>query len=248
MTREAHVEAALVAAARAAGDLAALRAWLDEWGHDETLLVAVLQRGVSARLLELIGLTRPWCERARVAAAVARQPRTPAHVSQRLLPGLFWRDLADIASGPYLPGVVRLRAESLLIERLPDMRRGDRVALARLATRALLRALLAEPDALVVDAALLNPRLSEEALVTLLRARDATRVLLEGAAASPRWRANYAVRLALVLQPHTPLGLALAQVTALVPADLRRAAAQSDLRPLLRGAAERALLGPGPPP
>lgn len=243
-----RLDEALAAAARAGTDAAALRAWLDEWGHDESLLVAVLQRGVGARLLELCGTTRPWCERARVAAAVALQPRTPAHVSQRLLPALFWRDLAAIAAGPYLPGVVRVRAEALLLERLPDLRRGDRIALARIGTRTLLRALLAENDALVLEAALLNPRLGEEALTAALRASGATRALIESAAASPRWRANYALRLTLVLQPRTPLALALAQLTSLVPADLRRVARQAELGALLRAAAERALLGPGTEP
>ncbi len=242
------LEAALLAAARAAADATALRAWLDEWGHDESLLVAAVQRGVGARLLELIGTTRPWCERARVAAVVALQAHTPLHVSQRLLPGLYWRDLAQIAAGPYLSGVVRVRAEALLVERLPDLRRGDRIALARLATRGVLRPLLMENDALVLEAALVNPRLSEEALLNLLRAARPTRALLEGVAASSRWRANYAVRLALVLQPRTPLALALAQVTSLLPTDLRRALSRDDLSPLLRAASQRALLGPGETP
>lgn len=244
MTHEAAVEAAFNAAARAGSDRAALRGWLDEWGHDEHLLVAVLRRAVGAPLLECVGSTRPWCDRARVAAAVVRQARTPVHVSQRLLPALYWRDLAEVAAGPYLPGTVRVRAEALLVERLPDLRLGDRIALARLATRALLRHLLRLDEASVVEAALLNPRLGEEALATLLRETKVQRALLEGVAASPRWRQSYAVRRALVVQPRTPLPLALAHLTSLVRADLRRVAADPNLAPLLRAAAERAADGP----
>jgi hypothetical protein len=89
----------------------------------------------------------------------------------------------------------------------------------------------------VIEAALDNPRLREEDLVRSLRRDDVSRHLVEGAAASPRWREAYAVRLALVLQPRTPLPLALLQISSLVPGDLRRVAGEAGLRPLLRAAA-----------
>jgi hypothetical protein len=242
--REPDVEAALRAVVTAGGDAAAVRAWLDEWGHDERLLLDVLQRQVPVRLLEHLGATRPWCDRPLVAGALARHPRTPAHVALRLLPALFWRDLAQVAAGPYLPGVVRVRAEALLVERLPDLRLGDKIALARLATPAPLRALLGESDGRILEAALVNPRLAEDTLLALLRAPSAPRALLEQAAASTRWRASYAVRRELVLQPRTPLALALAQITSLVRGDLLRVTGSASLAPLVRAAAEAALEAP----
>jgi hypothetical protein len=66
-------------------------------------------------------------------------------------------------------------------------------------------------------------------------------VLVEEAVSSSRWAANYAVRLALVLQPRTPLPLALQQISSLVPRDLRRVAEESGLRPLVRAAAREVL-------
>jgi len=42
---------------------------------------------------------------------------------------------------------------------------------------------------------------------------------------------------ALVLQPRTPLALALQQISSLVPRDLRRVAQEAGLRPLVRAAA-----------
>lgn len=241
MTRTPDVEAAFRAAVAAGSDMAALRAWLDEWGHDEQLLRELLQRQVPVRLLEHLGATRPWCDWPLVAGALARHPRTPPYVALRLLPALFWRDLAQVAAGPYLPGLVRVRAEALLIERLPDLRLGDKIALARLATPGPLRALLGESDGRILEAGLLNPRLGEEALVALLRDPHAPRALLEHAAASTRWRLNYAVRRELVLQPRTPLALALAQITSLLRGDLQRVAQSPSLAPLVRAAAEHAI-------
>jgi hypothetical protein len=121
------------------------------------------------------------------------------------------------------------------------MRLGDRITLARLATPALLPALLAATERQVAESALVNPRLREDDLVTALRREDVTPALVEAAVGSPRWASNYAVRLALVLQPRTPLPLALQQISSLVPRDLRRVADESGLRPLVRAAARGAL-------
>ena len=117
------------------------------------------------------------------------------------------------------------------------MRLGDRITLARLATPALLPALLAATERQVAESALVNPRLREDDLVTALRREDVTPALVEAAVGSPRWASNYAVRLALVLQPRTPLPLALQQISSLVPRDLRRVAEEAGLRPLVRAAA-----------
>ncbi len=84
----------------------------------------------------------------------------------------------------------------------------------------------------------MNPRLREEDLVTALRREDVTRrASSRRRSASPRWASNYAVRLALALQPRTALPIALQQISSLVPRDLRRVAEEAALRPLVRAAA-----------
>jgi hypothetical protein len=47
-----------------------------------------------------------------------------------------------------------------------------------------------------------------------------------------------------VLQPRTPLPLALQQISSLVPRDLRRVAEEAALRPLVRAAALQVLARP----
>jgi hypothetical protein len=208
---------------------------------DEQVLVAVLRRAVPIAALEEIASLRPWSERPRVLARVVLNPRVPHTLSLRLVGALYWRDLAEVAATARLSGALRARAESLLRDGLRDMRLGDRVTLARLATPALLPALLGDADPRVVETALLNPRLREEDLVAALRREDAPAVLLRTVPESPRWETNYAVGLSLVLQPRTPLGVALARVSSLVPRDLRRTASEPGVRPLLRAAAREVL-------
>jgi hypothetical protein len=211
---------------------------------DEQVLASALRRAVPAAFLEEVASARPWSERPRVLARVVLSPRAPQALALRLVSGLYWRDLAEVAATARVPAAVRSRAESLLRDGLGDMRLGDRVTLARLATPALLPALLADSERQVVESTLLNPRVREEDLAAALRREDVRAVLLEATVASSRWAANYAVRLALVLQPRTPLSLALQQISSLVPRDLRRVAEEAALRPLVRAAAREVLAGP----
>jgi hypothetical protein len=208
---------------------------------EEQVMVAVLRRAVPATFLELVASTRPWSERPRVLARIVLNARAPRGLGLRLLPQLSWRDLADVAAAPWVQAASRLRAEILVKEMLHDMRLGDRVTLARLATAGVLPLLLAADEPLVVEAALLNPRLREEDLVTALRREDVPVCLLRAAAASPRWSQSYATRFALVLQPRTPLPIALLQISSLVRRDLRRVVDTPGLRALVRASAATVL-------
>ena len=239
----AAVDALHAALLRAGGSGARLRELLEE-PIDEQVLVAVLRRAVPPPFLELLAATPPWSERPRVLARVVLNPQASRGLSLRLLAQLSWRELADVAAAPWVVAAVRFRSEALLGEVLGDLRLGDRITLSRLATAALLPRLLLDDEPRVIEAALLNPRLREEDLVTVVRREDVPRPLLEACASSSRWAANYAARLALVLQPRTPQPVVLLQISSLVPSDLRRVADARDLRPLVRAAA-RAVLEKG---
>jgi hypothetical protein len=238
-----HVDA-LFAEALSAGESRARAREVLSRAPDEQVLASALRRAVPAAFLEEVASTRPWSERPRLLARVVLSPRAPQALSLRLVSSLYWRDLAEVASTPRVPAAVRSRAESLLRDGLGEMRLGDRVTLARLATPALLPALLVDSERSVAESALLNPRLREEDLLVALRREDVRVVLVEATVASSRWAVNYAVRLALVVQPRTPLPLALQQISSLVPRDLRRVAEDAGLRPLVRAAAREVLAGP----
>lgn len=224
------------AALRAGEDALAARAVLAEAG-EESVLLSLLRRSVPVRFLEQVAATPPWADRPSVLARVVLNPKSPRGLSLRLVSMLYWRDLADVAATPWVPGAVRVRAEANLREMLPELRLGDRIALARMTTAAVLTPLLTDADAKVVDAALLNPRLREEDLVNAVRRDTVSRALLESAAASSRWGERYAVRLALALQPRTPLPLVLLQLSSLLKSDLIRVSRSDGLAPLVRAAA-----------
>ena len=232
--------AALMAAGDDAGKVAdALAAARD----DRVALMAVLRRAVPARTLEVLAATPPWSTDQRLMGAVVLSPKAPRALALRLVGSLFWRDLADVAASPHVAAAAKVRAEALLLDTLGDLRLGDRVTLAKIATAPVLSRLLQDPEPRVVESALINPRLREEDLVSAVRQDGVTRGLLEALAASPRWRDRYAIRLAMVLQPRTPLALALTHLTALLPRDLERVAGDEALPPLVQMAARRVAAG-----
>ena len=237
----AAADALHVLIVRAGEDTRRLRDILGDAFPDDAVLVSLLRRALPVRFLEVVGSTKPWCERAVVVAQVVLHPRSPRGLSLRLLPRLFWRQLADVAATPHVPAAVRVRAEASLQEQLRDLRLGERIALARVATPPLIQRLLGEGEAKVLEALLVNPRLREDNLLVALRRAEVTLALIGAIAASSRWSERYFVRLALVLQPKTPLGVAMLQLSSLVKGDLRRVALARGLRPLVQVAAERLL-------
>ncbi|HEY5908097.1 MAG TPA: hypothetical protein VIZ31_08630 [Vicinamibacteria bacterium] len=226
---------------RAGENARAQRDLLDEFQPDETLLVSLLRRAVPLRFLEVVAATRPFCDRVLVVAQVVLNPRTPRGLSLRLLPQLFWRQLAEVAVTPHVPAAVRVKAEGSLKDQLRNLRLGERVALARIATPALIQALLEEAEPKVLAPLLDNPRLREEDLLAALRRPEAPAALIQAVAGSTRWSLRYFVRLELVLQARTPLPIAMLQLSSLVKRDLRRVAEARGLRPLVQVAAERLL-------
>ena len=235
---------ALFAAVVAAGeDARRARAALEAAPPDRLLFAALLRRAVPLRFLEMLATTPPWSDDQRLMGAVVLSPRVSRALALRLVGALFWRDLADVAASPRVAPAARVRAEALLLDHMPDLRLGDRITLAKIATPPVLARLLEDGDPRVVEAALINGRVREEDLAAALRKDDVTRALIEGIAASPRWRDRYALRLAIVLQPRTPLAIALGQMASLLPADLARVAEDEALLPLVQLAARRVATG-----
>ena len=236
---EGEVDRAWGELLRAGTAPAAMRDVLERCGHDHVLLVALLRRAVPLPFLELIASTPPWSEDHRLLASVVLSPRSTRPLGLRLVGSLQWRDLADVAAGPRVATAVKIRAEAMLKDQIMELRLGEKITLAKMATPPVLMLLLADPDPKVVEAALINPRLREEDLAQLVRADIPSRPLLEGIVASSRWVERYALRLAIALHPRAPVALALGQLSSLTTKDLARIAEAPGLTPVVQAAATR---------
>jgi len=236
---EGEVDRAFSDLLRAGPGPAAMKEVLERCGDDHVLLVALLRRAVPLPFLELIASTPPWSEDHRLLASVVLSPRATRPLGLRLVGSLQWRDLADVAASPRVAVAVKIRAEGMLKDQLLELRLGEKITLAKMATPPVLMLLLADPDEKVVESGLINPRLREEDLLALVRADIPSRTLLEGIVASSRWSDRYAIRLAIALHPRAPVALALGQLSALTTKDLARVAEAPGLTPLIQAAAAR---------
>jgi hypothetical protein len=130
-------------------------------------------------------------------------------------------------------------------DRLPDFGKGrpltlgERKSLARRRDRNLIARVLRDPHPDVIRILLGNPALTEEDVVRLCARRPVTPEVLREIFASTRWIVRYRVRRALVLNPFTPLDVAMQLAAHLTDQDARLVADSGELSDPLREACRR---------
>ncbi len=188
-----------------------------------------------------------------IAASIASAPGwRHAHAVRELLAGfrglplgkaldllatLPWASLLHLAQEPKAPPVVRRHAEKKLLERLPKLTLGEKIALARRAHRPILRSLLGSVEVEVLEALLDNFRMVENDVLLMIHVAGAgVSGVLPTIARHRRWGSCHAVRQAIARCPHAPLPIALAALVQLSSGDVRRLLRSPDLSQPLRSA------------
>ncbi|MEM9554780.1 MAG: hypothetical protein AAGC60_11010 [Acidobacteriota bacterium] len=174
-------------------------------------------------------------------AALARHRRTSQATAMRLVPTLFWRELADITLDTRIRPPVRRVAEKYLLQRLPQLAIGERIALARRSAPRTAAELVRDPDARVVAAVLGNPRLREGDVLDAAASRETPARLLDVIARDPRFGRRYGVRVALCRNPSAPFRVLFDLLPTLRHGDLESVTAVADHAALVRGRAEQLL-------
>lgn len=192
---------------------------------------------VTGEILERLAASREVAAHHELRRELAAHPRTPRTLALSLVAGLSWRDLAELGIDAKAHPLVRRSADRRLLERLPGLAVGERIALARRASGALVAALRFDPNPRVVAALLDNPRLTEIQLVPLASHERANSRCLVVLAESARWASRLAVRKALCRNPATPLGAALRLLPGLPRVETAAVAADARLAPALRARA-----------
>ena len=196
----------------------------------------------TAEVAERLAAERRLISFYEVRRDLARHPQTPEVLALRFVPGLYWRDLAEIGLDTRLRPVVRRSAEQHLVVRLPKMAVGEKMALARRSSPGVLSHLRHDPNPRVVAALLDNPRLTEGTLAPLAASAATPPAVLELIAGDRRWGVRYALKVALSRNPATPLDTAWRILGTLRKSDLKPIAADPRLPEPLRRRA-RVLLG-----
>ena len=125
-------------------------------------------------------------------------------------------------------------------DRVPDYGRGrpltlgERKSLARRPDRDMIERLVRDPHPDVIRMLLANPKVVEEDILTLSARRPCRPDVLTEIARSPRWSHRPRIRMALVLNPDTPLEMAAPIAGLLMRHELRLVATSPTVAPAVR--------------
>src|SRR5262245_20998603 len=183
---------------------------------------ALRARRISPELLGRIASDSRLQSSYEVRLRTVLRPELPLAAGLPLLGSLLWRDLARVMDDVRLFAPLRARAEQLLSERIEEMTSGEKVTLARLATRVLIRSLRDTYDARVIAALLSNPRAIEEDALRIARSEQSPARVLTVLARHERWGERHAIRMALAQNRRCPAADALRALRGLPAGDLAR--------------------------
>ena len=122
---------------------------------------------------------------------------------------------------------------------------GERKSLARRNDREWIARVIRDPHPDVMKILLMNPRLTETDVVRLCARRPVAADVLREVFRCSRWILRYPVKVALVLNPYTPLDVALQLVPLMRAQDLKRVLDATDLPEELHAACRRRSILPG---
>jgi len=182
---------------------------------DEDLALMLLaRRDLHGNAIEALAKNGMVMKHRKVIAAVVMHPRTPRHVSLPVARHLYTFELMQIALTPAVAADVKLAVEENIVARLEAVSIGERMTLARRASNRVAAALLLDPEARVVEAALASPMMNEAGIVKALMREEAPEHFVAMASKHAKWSVRRDVQIALLRNDKTPLArvLAFAQI------------------------------------
>jgi hypothetical protein len=201
----------------------------------EDLALALLKRpDLPSEILERLAKNVAAIKSRKVKIALVSHPHTPRHVSVPLARQFYTFDLMKVALAPSVPADVKVAVDDVLISRLKTVTLGERLTLARRASGRVAAALLLDVEGgegknagrkiaheraknsetvaregRVMLAALENPRLTEEFVISSVLRRHASVALVQAVARHPMWSRRREIRAALLQTEHLSLACAL---------------------------------------
>jgi hypothetical protein len=129
--------------------------------------------------------------------------------------------------------------------RVRAMAVGERIKLALLGNKEARAVLLRDSNRIIPRFVLQNPRITEEEIVAITNSRTVDEELLRIIAEHRAWTKNYQVRLGLVSNPRTPIGIAMRLLSTVEGRDLRRLAKSKNIPAAVAAQARRMVASRG---
>ncbi len=218
-----------------------INACLENPAITEAHIIALLRNPyITSEIIRKIAMMRQWMSKYNVKVALVHCPKTPFNISSEYVSYLFWRDLLNVAKNLKIDPRLRIAAERLIIDKLQDLSLGEKIALSRIASSQLIKALIKENDPKIIEELLKNPQVVEEDIIRIINAAKDVYVLAS-IYNDRKWSFRYNVKKALINNPMTPLHISVNLLKSLLKKDLIAISKQVNLSPALRREAEEVL-------
>lgn len=180
--------------------------------NEDLALSLLARRDLPGAVVEALVKNASVMKHRKAVTAIVGHPRTPRHVSLPIVRTLYTFELMQIALTPAIAPDIKRVSEEQIISRLETVSAGERLTLAKQGSNRVAEALLCDPEARIVEAALLNSRMTEASIVVALDREEAPPHFVEQVCRHPKWSVRRDVQLALLRSDKTPLGRVLAFV------------------------------------
>jgi hypothetical protein len=230
--------------AHEAGDLAtlvhdnspeALRAAAGDRRLTEDLALTLLnRRDIAGEVIEDLAKNQEAMKHRKVINAVVTHPRAPRHVSIPIIRRLYTFELMRVALTPVVAADIKKAAEDGLVSRMDTIAAGERLTLAKRASGGVAAALLLDAERRIVEAALLNPQMTEAAIIRALTKGSSSATLVEIVCNHPKWSLRRDIRLALLRNDKISMAKAVFFAQSLPSMALRDVLHHSRLSPRVR--------------
>jgi hypothetical protein len=184
MPEAARNEAAPDVASAPCGEV---HAWVQRHDLSPDDVVRLLRRqDLTKEILASIVEHHPWISLHKVQVGVVNNPVTPKVVAQKYVYHLYWRELVSVMCNLRVEPAVRHAAENLLEEKLGDMTLGEKIALAKIPQRGIVKAVRRMDSVEVLKALLRNSALVEEDVLFILHYPNLPSQVLDAVACTIR--------------------------------------------------------------
>ena len=192
-------------------------------------------------VLSAIAAIGKWMACEGVRFRIAKHPHAPSRAAMAAVKQLFLFDLVRVSILPGASPEVRRVAEETILTRVPHLRVGEKLTLARRGPGRVAGAILAEGHPQALKLALDNPYLTESQLLKALAKADLNERVLVGIAKHAKWSCQYNVRAALLRNPHVRVAIVESFVGDLALHDLKDLAQMREISEAVRALIDREL-------
>jgi hypothetical protein len=208
---------------------------------EELALTMLERRDLPHVAIEKLSKNMAAMKHRKVQNAIVMHPRTPRHVSLPITRRLYAFELLQIALTPTVAADLKMFAEEVLISRLESISAGERLALAKRGSSGIAAALLHDPEARIIEAALNSAYMTEMHVVKALMKQESPQQLIDAVCHHPKWNLRREVRAALLRNEKTPLARAVALAESMSSMALREVLRTSRLPRNVKSYLERML-------